>query len=126
MRFHRVASVVAMATDEVNLDRVLERLAALELRNAELEEEQLRRRVRPSRRGQERGSDSESDSPRYRSPASRPAAAGPARNSVDTRHLSKPEPFSGSEGDWAQFALLTRAYVGAVQPRMFELMKFAE
>ena len=47
-------------------------------------------------------------------------------SAVDTRMLNKPECFSGKDADWAQFALLMRAYVGAMSPRMFELLKLAE
>jgi len=45
---------------------------------------------------------------------------------VDTRMLNKPEEFSGKDSDWPKFSLLLRAYVGAVSPRMYELMKIAE
>ena len=48
--------------------------------------------------------------------------AGP----VDTRMMNKPESFSGKDTDWPQFALLTRAYVGAISPRMYEILKMAE
>eukprot|EP00971_Amphidinium_carterae_P129849 2571986-Amphidinium_carterae.1 len=45
---------------------------------------------------------------------------------VDTRLLSKPDSLSGKETDWPQFALHVRAYVGAISPRMLELLKRAE
>ena len=40
--------------------------------------------------------------------------------------LNKPEEFSGRDGDWQKFSLLLRAYIGAVSPSMYELLKIAE
>ena len=51
-----------------------------------------------------------------------PFAAGP----VDTKVVSKPEHFTGREEDWPKFSVLMRAYVGALSPRMLELLKMAE
>jgi len=51
-----------------------------------------------------------------------PQVQGP----VDTKLISKPESFSGKDEDWPKFSLLFKAYVGALSPRMFELLKMAE
>ena len=51
-----------------------------------------------------------------------PLVGGP----VDTRLMNKPDTFNGKEEEWPQFALLTRAYIGAVSPKMFELLMKAE
>ena len=51
-----------------------------------------------------------------------PSVAGP----VDTRVMSKPENFSGKQEDWTSWSLGLRAFVGALSPRMLELLKRAE
>ena len=45
---------------------------------------------------------------------------------IDTRLMNKPDTFSGKDEDWPSFALMTRAYFGALNPRFIELIKKAE
>ena len=45
---------------------------------------------------------------------------------VDTRLMGKPRNFSGKEEDWAQWAMTTRAYAGAVSARLLLLMDQCE
>ena len=41
---------------------------------------------------------------------------------IDTRMLTKPRNFSGKEDDWTSFATVTRAYCGALDPRLLTEM----
>ena len=49
-----------------------------------------------------------------------------ARGSIDTRLIGKPGVFSGKEEDWVNFALVLRAYLGAVDSRLPDLLRRAE
>ena len=44
---------------------------------------------------------------------------------IDTRMLTKPRSFNGKEEDWSQFATVTRAYCGALDPRLYNEMEEA-
>ena len=44
---------------------------------------------------------------------------------IDTRMLTKPRLFSGREEDWGTFARVTRAYRGALDPRLYAEVKAA-
>ena len=45
---------------------------------------------------------------------------------VDTRLIGKPKSFSGREEDWQAWAMMTRAYTGAVSERLAYLMDQSE
>ena len=95
-----------------------ERLAALETAMAETRAENARLQAELQRR--------EAGVARQADEQARARTLPMVGGAVDTRLLSKPEAFTGKDTDWPQFALLTRAYVGAISPRMFELLRRAE
>ena len=53
----------------------------------------------------------------------RPPAFSPL---IDTRMLTKPKAFSGRDEDWASWAVVTRAYCGALDPRLLQEMTAVE
>ena len=60
------------------------------------------------------------------------AAAGPVQPStgfnpiIDTRMLAKPRAFSGRDEDWSGWAVVTRAYCGALDPKLLDEMTTVE
>ena len=48
------------------------------------------------------------------------------RPGIDTKLLTKPDPFNGKKDEWPSFALHTRAYLGAIIPLFHALLKRAE
>ena len=84
-------------------------IAALQLQVQQQQEQQTQARRAPSPRG----------------PAT--TAASPAFSPlIDTRMLTKPKPFSGKDEDWASWAVVTRAYCGALDPRLLQEMNAVE
>ena len=45
---------------------------------------------------------------------------------IDTRMLTKPKTFSGRDEDWPSWAVVTRAYCGALDPRLLKEMEHIE
>lgn len=125
------------------MEELIARMEQLEttMRESQAENQRLREEIAESeaRRASEAASRSASParagSPDGATPATTRRAADAAARArsfprvegvVDTRMLNKPEEFSGRDGDWQKFSLLLRAYIGAVSPRMYELLKIAE
>ena len=62
---------------------------------------------------------------RAQASAQAPASTRP-NDTVDTRLIGRPETFDGKDENWASFALVLKAYVAAISPRMLELIKKSE
>ena len=58
--------------------------------------------------------------------AARAEAASSRTGLVDTRLLGKPRSFDGSEESWAGFAVIMKAYIGAISPDLLTSMVAAE
>ena len=125
------------------MEQLIARMEQLEvtMRETQAENQRLREEIaeNEARHAPEAASRSDSptraESPDGATPATTRRAADAAARArsfprvegvVDTRLLNKPEEFSGRDGDWQKFSLLLRAYIGAVSPRMYELLKIAE
>ena len=109
------------------------RLKALEeqgLRQTQ-ENEELRRRLEESQKKVEELQENEkkyrkAEEDRAREDEARRRTFPLVQGPVDTKVMNKPENFSGKEEDWPRFSLLFKAFVGAMSPRMYELLKKAE
>ena len=110
--------MVTPAEMDASLQAILARLEGAEVNAASAVQEGQRLQAELSRRD-------EADQRRRAEEAAR-ARVLPMTSLVDTKITQKPEPFSGREVDWPQYALLMRAYVGAISPRMYELLLRAE
>ena len=62
---------------------------------------------------------------RAQASAQAPASTRP-NDTVDTRLIGRPETFDGKDENWSSFALVLKAYVAAISPRMLELIKKSE
>ena len=61
-------------------------------------------------------------------PTGAPTGAGPAapRRVIDTRVLGRPEPFSGKDHEWRDWATVFRSYSVLVEPNLAQIMHDAE
>ena len=112
------------------MEEVLERLRQIEASQQELkvENERLKQELlmRESQADEKEAAAAEKERKKAEDDAARSRWMPQVGGAVDTRIMNKPDSFYGKDEDWPQFALITRAYVGAISPKMFELLKKAE